>query len=112
MAKEITEFPSSELVTQNRKVLGVVKGVTQYRVSKMKGDRSIGMKSKGEQEGGEAEGERLPFTTPLRVSIQALPICFLKGQALAISHRKVCCFSLFLMGLLLMTGKKKKMRIL
>ena len=37
MAKEIIEFPSSELVTQNRKMLGVMKRVTQYGVSKMQG---------------------------------------------------------------------------
>lgn len=40
MAKEIIEFPSSELMTQNRKMLGVMERVTQYGVSKMQG---IGM---------------------------------------------------------------------
>ena len=37
MAKEIIEFSFSELVTQNRKMLGVMKRVTQYGVSKMQG---------------------------------------------------------------------------
>lgn len=37
MAKEIIGFPSSELVTQNRKMLGVMERVTQYGVSKMQG---------------------------------------------------------------------------
>ena len=37
IAKEITEFPSSELVMQNRMTLGVMKRVTQDGVSKMQG---------------------------------------------------------------------------